>query len=50
MLTIKELADKLGVSKQTITNNKPSDMEFTKIKNAYHIDGRSFKKSSQNAF
>lgn len=38
MLTIKELADKLGVSKQTVTNNKPSDMEFTKIKNAYHID------------
>ncbi|WP_436878896.1 DUF536 domain-containing protein [Mammaliicoccus sciuri] len=38
MLTIKKLADKLGVSKQTVTNNKPDDMEFTKIKNTYHID------------
>lgn len=38
MKTIKELADELGVAKQTINNNKPEDIEYTKIKNTNYID------------
>lgn len=38
MKTVKQLADELGVAKQTINNNKPDDMPYTKIKNINHID------------
>ncbi|HBH4199373.1 TPA: hypothetical protein KSS35_003705 [Clostridioides difficile] len=38
MLTIKQLADKLGVSKPTITRNKPENMEFTVIDGVNYID------------
>ena len=38
MLTIKQLADKLEVSKQTITRNKPENMEFTVIDGVNYID------------
>lgn len=38
MLTIKQLADKLGVSKPTITRNKPEHMEFTVIDGVNYID------------
>lgn len=38
MLTIKQLADKLGVSKPTITRNKPENMEFTVIDGVNYIN------------
>jgi len=38
MLTIKQLADKLGVSKPTITRNKPEHMEFTVIDGVNYIN------------
>lgn len=38
MLTIKQLADKLGVSKPTITRNKPKHIEFTVIDGVNYID------------
>lgn len=38
MLTIKQLADKLEVSKPTITRNKPENMEFTVIDGVNYID------------
>lgn len=38
MLTIKQLADKLGVSKPTITRNKPEHAEFTVIDGVNYID------------
>ena len=38
MLTIKQLADKLGVSKPTITRNKPDDLEFEVIDGVNYIN------------
>lgn len=38
MITIKQLADKLGVSKPTITRNKPEHMEFTVIDGVNYIN------------
>lgn len=38
MKTVKQLADELGVAKQTINNNKPEDMEYIKKKNINYID------------
>lgn len=38
MLTVKALADKLKVSKQTINNNVPNDMSYKKINNINYID------------
>jgi hypothetical protein len=38
MLTIKQLADKLGVSKPTITRNKPEHVEFTFIDGVNYIN------------
>ena len=38
MLTIKQLADKLGVSKPTITRNKPEHVEFTVIDGVNYIN------------
>ncbi|HCY8997026.1 TPA: hypothetical protein O2C19_002850 [Staphylococcus aureus] len=38
MLTIKQLADKLGVSKPTITRNKPEHAEFTVIDGVNYIN------------
>jgi transcriptional regulator with XRE-family HTH domain len=38
MLTVKQLADKLKVSKQTINNNVPNDMSYKKINNINYID------------
>ena len=38
MLTIKQLADKLGVSKPTITRNKPEDLEFEVIEGVNYIN------------
>lgn len=38
MLTVKQLADKLKVSKQTINNNVPSNMSYKKINNINYID------------
>ncbi|XPH47527.1 hypothetical protein ICJ68_00030 (plasmid) [Staphylococcus lugdunensis] len=38
MLTIKQLADKLGVSKPTITRNKPEHTEFTVIDGVNYIN------------
>ena len=38
MLTIKQLADKLGVSKPTITRNKPDDLEFKVIDGVNYIN------------
>lgn len=37
MLTVKQLADKLEVSKQTINNNVPDDMSYQKINNVNYI-------------
>lgn len=38
MKTVKQLANELGVAKQTINNNKPEEMPYTKIKNTNYID------------
>ncbi|HCW9260149.1 TPA: hypothetical protein ACROQ1_003000 [Staphylococcus aureus] len=38
MITIKQLADKLGVSKPTITRNKPEHMDFTVIDGVNYIN------------
>lgn len=38
MLTVKELADKLNVSKQTINNNVPVYMKYEKVNNVNYID------------
>ena len=38
MLTVKQLSDKLNVSKQTINNNVPNDMSYKKIKGINYID------------
>lgn len=38
MLTVKQLSDKLEVSKQTINNNVPDDMSYKKIKGINYID------------
>lgn len=38
MKTVRELANELGVAKQTINNNKPEEMPYTKIKNTNYID------------
>lgn len=38
MLTVKQLSEKLNVSKQTINNNVPSDMSYKKIKGINYID------------
>lgn len=38
MLTIKQLADKLGVSKPTITRNKPDGLEFEVINGVNYIN------------
>ena len=38
MITIKQLADKLGVSKPTITRNKPEHIEFTVVDGVNYID------------
>ncbi|MCA2504038.1 DUF536 domain-containing protein [Staphylococcus xylosus] len=38
MLTVKQLADKLNVSKQTINNNVPKDNSYQKINNINYID------------
>lgn len=38
MITVKQLADKLKVSKQTINNNVPNDMSYKKINNINYID------------
>ena len=38
MITIKQLADKLDVSKPTITRNKPANMSFHIENNTYLID------------
>lgn len=38
MLTIKQLADKLGVSKPTITRNKPEHLEFEVIEGVNYIN------------
>lgn len=38
MLTIKQLADKLGVSKPTITRNKPEHLEFEVIDGVNYIN------------
>jgi|SRR5699024_2502763 len=38
VLTVKQLSDKLEVSKQTINNNVPNDMSYKKIKGINYID------------
>lgn len=38
MLTVKQLSDRLNVSKQTINNNVPNDMSYKKIKGINYID------------
>ena len=38
VLTVKQLADKLNVSKQTINNNVPKDNSYQKINNINYID------------
>lgn len=38
MLTVKQLSDKLEVSKQTVNNNVPDDMSYKKIKGINYID------------
>lgn len=38
MMTINKLAEKLGVSRPTIYNNVPEDMNFTKIDGVNYID------------
>ena len=38
MLTVKQLANKLEVSKPTITRNKPENMSFEIINNTYYIN------------
>jgi|SRR5699024_1950032 predicted RNase H-like nuclease (RuvC/YqgF family) len=38
VLTVKQLSDKLNVSKQTINNNVPNDMSYKKIKGINYID------------
>ena len=38
VLTVKQLSDKLNVSKQTINNNVPNDMSYKKIKCINYID------------
>ena len=38
MITVKQLADKLEVSKPTITRNKPENMSFHVEQNTYYID------------
>lgn len=48
MLTVKQLADKLEVSKPTITRNKPENMSFEIINNAYYIDEELEKQITEN--
>ncbi len=38
MKTVKELADKLGVAKQTINNNRPAEIPYQKIDGINYID------------
>ncbi|WP_419744176.1 hypothetical protein ACN5ZK_13580 (plasmid) [Macrococcoides bohemicum] len=38
MKTVKELADKLGVAKQTINNNRPDEVPYKKINGMNYID------------
>ena len=48
MITVKQLADKLEVSKPTITRNKPENMSFHVEQNTYYIDEELEKKITEN--
>ena len=48
MITEKQLADKLEVSKPTITRNKPENMSFHVEQNTYYIDEELEKQITEN--
>lgn len=48
MITVKQLADKLEVSKPTITRNKPENMSFHMEQNTYYIDEELEKQITEN--
>ncbi|WP_145392625.1 hypothetical protein [Staphylococcus epidermidis] len=48
MITVKQLADKLEVSKPTITRNKPENMSFHVEQNTYYIDEELEKQITEN--
>lgn len=48
MITVKQLADKLEVSKPTITRNKPENMSFHVEQNMYYIDEELEKQITEN--
>lgn len=48
MRTVKQAADELNVSKQTVRNNIPEDVELKKIKNAFYIEDEIFEIAKEN--
>ncbi|MGJ8361990.1 hypothetical protein ACSGGB_09640 [Staphylococcus epidermidis] len=48
MITVKQLADKLEVSKPTIMRNKPENMSFHVEQNTYYIDEELEKQITEN--
>ena len=48
MRTVKQAADELNVSKQTVRNNIPDDVELKKIKNAFYIEDDIFEIVKEN--
>lgn len=48
MRTVKQAADELNVSKQTVRNNIPEDVELKKIKNAFYIEDEIFEIVKEN--
>lgn len=48
MRTVKQAADELNVSKQTVRNNIPEDVELKKIKNAFYIEDDIFEIVKEN--
>ena len=48
MRTVKQAADELNVTKQTVRNNIPEDVELKKIKNAFYIEDENFEIVKEN--
>lgn len=48
MRTVKQAADELNVSKQTVRNNIPEDVELKKIKNTFYIEDEIFEIAKEN--
>lgn len=48
MRTVKQAADELNVTKQTVRNNIPEDVELKKIKNAFYIEDEIFEIVKEN--